>query len=124
LGVADDRLDRVSEAIRRELRRRKAIQNYAGAGLLRPGEAASVLCLAVDRVQARTIHSYSKAYFDRISALKPLVKRETNDGFELSTGAEVSILASNFRSVRGRTVALALLDECAYMGSEEHNTRY
>jgi hypothetical protein len=99
-----------------------AIQNYAGAGLLRPGEAASVLCLAVDRVQARIIHSYSKAYFDRISALKPLVKRETNDGFELSTGAEVSILASNFRSVRGRAVAFAVLDECAYMRSEESAT--
>jgi hypothetical protein len=87
-------------------------------GLLRPGEAASVMCLAVDRQQAKIVLKYTKAFFDRLELLRGLVTRETTDGLELSTGAELSVLASNFRSVRGRSIACAILDECAYWRDE------
>ncbi len=94
-----------------------AIPDYSG--LLRPGEAASVMCLAVDRQQAKIVLRYTKAFFERIELLHGLVTREHAEGLDLSTGAELSVLASNYRSVRGRSVACAVLDECAFWRSDE-----
>jgi hypothetical protein len=86
---------------------------------LRPGERATVMCLASDRDQARIVLGYTRAYFDRIELLHDLVERETVNGLELGTGAEIVITTSSFRAVRGRTIALAVLDECAFWRSEE-----
>jgi hypothetical protein len=83
-------------------------------GLLRPGESASVMCLAVDRLQARIVLKYTKAYFERTPMLSGLITRETIDGLELSNNVELSVIANNFRGVRGRSIACAILDECAY----------
>jgi hypothetical protein len=85
--------------------------------MLRPGERASVLCLAVDK-QASIVEKYTRAYFADIPLLRSLVKRETSDGLELTTGAELDVLAGNFRNVRGRSVACVILDECAFWRSE------
>ena len=85
---------------------------------MRPGEAATVLCLASDKAQARIALRYTKAYFEEIELLRPLVERETQDGLELSNDVELLVLSSNFRSVRGRTIALAILDEVAFMRSD------
>ena len=86
--------------------------------ILRPGEAASVLCLAVDKAQASIVQKYTQSYFTKIPLLRGLVTRETSDGLDLSTGAELSVQASNFRNVRGRSVALCVMDECAFWRSE------
>jgi hypothetical protein len=76
-------------------------------------------CLAVDRQQAKIVLKYTKAFFDRIGLLAGLVTRETADGLDLSTGAELTVATSNFRSVRGRTIACAILDEVAFWLSED-----
>jgi hypothetical protein len=86
---------------------------------LRPGEAAHVMALAVDRNQAKVLLGYSRAFFERLPMLGSLVKRETADGLELTTGAELLIQTANFRSVRGRSIAFACLDECAFWRSDE-----
>jgi hypothetical protein len=86
--------------------------------VLRPGEAASVMCLAVDKAQASIIQKYTAAYFAQVPLLRGLVKRETGDGVELKTGAELSVLASNFRNVRGRSIACVVMDEVAFWRSE------
>jgi hypothetical protein len=92
--------------------------DWRALGLLRPGEAAAILCLATDKPQARIIENYTRAFFQKIELLKPLVERDTAEGLELSTGAELLVLASNFRGVRGRSIALAVLDECAFWRDE------
>jgi hypothetical protein len=81
---------------------------------LRPGEAASVLCLAVDKLQASIVERYTRAYFSDIPLLRSLVRREPSDVLQLTTGAELSVLASNFRNVRGRSIACVILDEVAF----------
>ena len=86
--------------------------------VLRPGERASVLCLAVDNAQAGIVERYTRSYFADIPLLRSLVKRETGDGLELTTGAELDVRSSNFRNVRGRSVACVVLDECAFWRSE------
>lgn len=81
---------------------------------LRPGERASILCLACDREQAKIVHRYIAAYFRSRPLLRPLVERETEDGLELNNGVEIIVATNSFRAVRGRTIACVILDEVAY----------
>jgi hypothetical protein len=74
--------------------------------------------LATDKPQAQIIKRYTQSYFAKVPLLQPLVEREVADGLDLSTGAELLILASNFRSVRGRSIACVILDEVAFWQSE------
>ena len=83
-------------------------------GKLRRGERASVLCLAVDREQAGIVLGYIKSYFAEIPYLKRMVTNETINGLELSNGVDIVVATNDYRSVRGRAVALAILDEVAY----------
>jgi hypothetical protein len=77
-----------------------------------------VLCLAVDKTQAQIVNKYIAGYFNAVPLLKPLKARETADGLELANNVEIVIAASNYRSVRGRTIACAIFDEVAFWGSE------
>jgi hypothetical protein len=72
-----------------------AIAAWAACGtdyksMLRPGEVASVQCLAVDRPQARIVSKYARAYFRENKMLAGLVLNETADTIGLSTGAELT----------------------------------
>jgi hypothetical protein len=86
---------------------------------LRPGERASILCLAVDREQAKIVHRYIAGYFHSLPLLRPLVERETDDGLELVNGVEIIIATNSYRSVRGRTIACSIFDEAAFWRDEE-----
>jgi hypothetical protein len=85
---------------------------------LRRGERALVLCLACDRTQAGIVFGYIASYFREIPALQPLVSRITDDTVELTNGVDITVATNSFRSIRGRTVALAILDECSYWRDE------
>lgn len=61
---------------------------------------------------------YIKSYFDGIPQLKAMVVRETASTFELNNGVDVTVASNSFRSVRGKPVFLAILDEAAFMLSE------
>jgi hypothetical protein len=87
---------------------------------LRPGERATVMCLAVDRDQAKIVLNYTRAFFAEIEMLQALVANGdgTASGFELDNGVDVQILTSSFRAVRGRAILAAVLDECAFWRDE------
>jgi hypothetical protein len=85
---------------------------------LRPGERAQVLCLACDRDQAKIVFGYIKSYFDGIPRLKAMVIRETASTLELNNSVDITVATNSFRSVRGKPVFLAILDEAAFMRSE------
>ncbi len=85
---------------------------------LRPGESATVACLAVDRSQAKILLRYTRAFFRDIPMLKRLVDSETADGLMLNNGVEIAINTNNFRAVRGRSIVCAVLDECAFYRDE------
>jgi hypothetical protein len=89
---------------------------------LRPGERATVMCLAVDRDQARIIHRYIAAYFKARPLLSGLIERETDDGLELNNGVEIVIATNSYRAVRGRTIVCVIMDEVAFWRSEESTT--
>jgi hypothetical protein len=88
---------------------------------LRPGERASVVCLATDRDQAKIILNYIRSYFTDIEMLREMVINGdgTASGFELENGVDVCIMTSSFRAVRGRNILATVLDECAFWRSDE-----
>jgi hypothetical protein len=90
--------------------------------LLRPGERAVVLIIACDRPQARVALNYARALFTEIPLLHGMIERETQDGFELRNGAEISVFANNFRSVRGRSLICAVLSEVAFYRDDSSST--
>lgn len=93
-----------------------AIGDYRGH--LRPGERAVVMCLACDREQARIVKRYIGANFSSTPLLQPMISRETADGLELNNGTEIVIGTNDFRSVRGRSIICAVLDEAAFWRDE------
>jgi hypothetical protein len=50
--------------------------------------------------------------------LRAMIQRETANGFELSNSCDVVIGTSSYRAVRGRAIALVVLDEIAFFMSE------
>jgi hypothetical protein len=95
-----------------------AAATFAKQHLLRPGERALVLCLATDREQAKICLNYIRAFFTTIPMLKSMVTRETADGFELNNGVDVQVATASYKAVRGRALALVVLDEVAFFSSE------
>jgi hypothetical protein len=89
---------------------------------LRPGERALVMCLAVDRDQAKIVLNYTRSYFRDLDLLKGMVSSETSLGFELVNGVDVAISTNNFRAVRGRPILCAILDETAFWRDERSAT--
>jgi hypothetical protein len=94
-----------------------ATEDYSAQ--LRPGERAVVMCLAVDREQAKIVHRYIAGYFHALPLLQPLVVRALDDGLELANGVDIVVATNSYRSVRGRTIACAIFDEAAFWRSEE-----
>jgi hypothetical protein len=86
---------------------------------LRPGERGSILCLATDRDQAGIAFNYIKGLFEQVPLLAGLVERVTADTIDLSTGASITVATNSFRGTRGRTVCLAIYDECAFWRSDD-----
>jgi hypothetical protein len=91
---------------------------FRHADRLRPNERPLVLNLATDRDQARICLGYTKSFFTDIPALASMVVRETKFGFELSNSVDVIVGTNDFRAVRGRAIACAILDECAFYSAE------
>jgi hypothetical protein len=99
------------------------IAAYTGALLdfrdrLRPGERASIACLGVDRTQSRIVHRYIRAFFDQIPLLRPLVAADNDEVLELNNGNEIIISTNSFRAIRGKTYAIATLDEICFWRDE------
>ena len=84
---------------------------------LAAGEWATVLLLAADRPQARTLLRYVRGMFEH-PMLKPLVQRETSDGLELRNRCAIEIGTASHRSTRGYTLAAVIADEIAFWHSD------
>ena len=84
-------------------------------GRLRPGERALVAMLATDKDQAGIVLSYCRSYFAESALLRQLVQKdERAHDFQLANKVDIAVLTSNYRSVRGRPVLCAVMDELAF----------
>ncbi|HUZ74548.1 MAG TPA: hypothetical protein VMU87_16305 [Stellaceae bacterium] len=84
------------------------------SAFLSPGEIGTIKIIATDRRQARTIFRYCRALIAEVSALAPMIVRETDDEIILSTAIVIEIQTASYRSVRGYTLIAILCDELAF----------
>ena len=88
---------------------------------LNVGEFGVVQIVAADRAQAKVILNYVKGIFHGIPVFEQFIARELREGLELTNGIIIEIATASFRSVRGRTLVAAILDELAFWRSDGAN---
>jgi hypothetical protein len=85
---------------------------------LQPGETGTIMVIASDRKQARTIFERITALLEK-TQLSKLIDRQTNEQIDLKNGLKIEIQTASFRTVRGYTVVAALADEAAFWRGDE-----
>jgi hypothetical protein len=88
------------------------------AGYLAPGERATILVIATDRKQARTIFRYVRGLL-ALPMLAPFIERETAETIDLSNRVTIEIAVASYRTTRGYTLAAVLCDELAFWRSDD-----
>jgi hypothetical protein len=83
------------------------------------GERGKVLILAVDRAQARVMREYIGGALNSSASLRGLITAENKESIELTNGIDIEIATSSYRSIRGRTVVCAILEEAAFWRADE-----
>ena len=86
---------------------------------LSPGEVATVMLLAADRKQARSVFRYISGLFESNPMLARMVVREDKESIELSNRTAIEVHTASFRATRGYTVACCIADELAFWRSED-----
>jgi hypothetical protein len=81
---------------------------------LKAGERATVMLLAGDKKQARTLFRYARGLVESVPMLAAMVQRVSEESISFNSRVDLEIHTCSFRSVRGYTIAAALLDEVAY----------
>jgi hypothetical protein len=130
-SVADDRpppTQRVRELWANAGRRSGKTELAAAIGVfhaliaprkLSKGETGTVLIVVADRAQARVCKDYALAYIKESSELCNDIESETIDEIRLKNGVTISVQANSYKSVRGRAVLCAILDECSFWMSDD-----
>jgi hypothetical protein len=85
---------------------------------LSAGEVGTVMVIATDRRQAQVILGYIRGLLE-IPLLSRLVISDGAESIVLDNRVEITVQTASFRSIRGRTVIAALLDELAFWRSED-----
>jgi hypothetical protein len=85
---------------------------------LRRGERAVVLLVAQDRLQAQILHRYIQGVLSAPLLFGKVLSTTANE-IELKGGVVIEVVSRNYRSVRGRSVCVALLDEAAMWRAED-----
>jgi hypothetical protein len=88
-------------------------------GFLGPGECATVMIIAADRRQARTIVRYVKGLLKSVPMLAATIDSETQESITLTNRVVIEVHSCSFRAVRGYTVVACLADEIAFWTTDE-----
>jgi hypothetical protein len=95
-------------------------RNYAQ--VLAPGERGTVMVIAADRQQARTVFRYIAGLLDGVPMLARLIESRTKEAITLTNRVSIEVHTASFRAVRGYTVVAAILDEVAFWPTEDSAT--
>jgi hypothetical protein len=95
-----------------------ALSSYA----LAPGETGVVACISPTVRQARIVSDYCRGYLEASPVLAAEVSEVTADEIRLRNGNVITTLASDYRSLRGRTLLAAVIDEAAFLRSDTSST--
>lgn len=89
------------------------------AEVLAPGEVGTLMVLAADRRQARTVLRYVVGLLEGVPMLRRQIVRRSAEAIELKNRIVIEVHTSNFGAVRGYTLVGAVCDEVAFWRSEE-----
>jgi hypothetical protein len=81
---------------------------------LAPGERATILVLAADKRQARTVLRYIKGMLEAVPMLRKKVTGETAWSLDLDNSVTIEIGTASFRTSRGYSFAAVICDEIAF----------
>jgi hypothetical protein len=85
---------------------------------LAPFEKGTVMVIAPDKKQTRVIIRFIHGLLDT-PLLADMVARKTAEGIELKNGICIEVTTASFKSVRGYAVVSALVDEVAFLPTDE-----
>jgi hypothetical protein len=86
---------------------------------LQRGERATIVIVAADKKQARSIFRYIVALIEGVPMLAGLIERQTNEAIDLHRSVSIEVMTANFRTLRSYAVPVALLDELAFWPNED-----
>lgn len=78
------------------------------------GERGTVMVIAADRRQARTILRYVKGLLQLVPMLTRMIEAERQEAVDLSNRISIEVHTASFKTTRGYTIVAALLDEIAF----------
>jgi hypothetical protein len=81
-----------------------------------------VACISPTVQQARIVQRYALGFLEASPLLRDEIAETTATEIRLANGNIIATLASDYRTLRGRTLLLAIIDEAAYLRSEESAT--
>lgn len=81
---------------------------------LSPGEVATVMAIAADRKQARSVMRYTSGLVNGNAMLRRAVIRESSEAIEFDNRAVIEVHTASHRAVRGYTLSCCILDEIAF----------
>jgi len=93
-----------------------AAQQYPN---LSPGERAIVAHVAPDRRQAAIDLDYARGLVEGSKLLRAALESSTADALEFRHRTQLEVATASYRTVRGRTLAGAVVDESAFLRSED-----
>lgn len=86
---------------------------------LSPGETAVVAHVAPDRRQAAIDLDYARGLVEASPLLRAELASATQEVLEFRHGTRLEVATASYRTVRGRTLAGAVIDESAFLRSED-----
>ncbi|MGH8328166.1 MAG: hypothetical protein ACRET2_15540, partial [Steroidobacteraceae bacterium] len=86
---------------------------------LSPGETAIVAHAAPDRRQAAIDLSYARGLIESSAPLRSELEHVTQDTLTFCHGTQLEVATASYRTVRGRTLAGCVIDESAFLRSED-----
>lgn len=85
---------------------------------LKPGERGVVSLIAVDREQAKVLFSYVMGILEASPMLAGMIEKKNAESVDLTNGISIEVHTNSFKAVRGRTLILTIMDECAFYRDE------
>ncbi len=82
------------------------------------GERAVVLVIAENQKQARIVFRYIEGGIDASPVLSKLVVGRTASSLALNNNVSIEVHSADFRSIRGMTLAMCIIDEIAFLRNE------
>jgi hypothetical protein len=80
-----------------------------------PGERIYCGIFAPDRRQSKVTLSYVSGLLHEVPTLERLIEREQRESIELSHGTTVEVITASKAAPRGRSYALAIIEEAAFL---------